>query len=104
MVTQSRRFVTMGALALAATLGVMTVSEGSGWHRRNGGEVTTDPGLTPYTAFRPPYYGEPARHPLFLGGYAGYNYGRAPHAGYAVPPQGAAPTPPFRRSFLPWRR
>lgn len=73
-------------LGVVTFLLIVTIVPGcqSGFVRRPAGrDGIVDPGVTPHTAYRPPYYGEPAPRPKFWGGYAGHNYGSAPREEYA---------------------
>jgi hypothetical protein len=76
--------------ALAAVALATPACQAQGWPCWGWGRRTS-----PYTVYRPPYYGEPTRRALFLGNYSGYNYGRAPHVepGVAVPAAGTIDTP-----------
>jgi hypothetical protein len=75
-----RRSVTLmkckSTMGLAATLLLVTMIPACQSPRR---AAPGGPGVVPYQAFRPPYYGETPNRPKFLRGYAGHNYGVAPH-------------------------
>jgi hypothetical protein len=77
----------MGAILLVAT--VVPACQGPRTRREP---------VTPYQAYRPPYYGEPILRPKYLAGYAGHNYGQAPHA----PSPPTADQGPQRPGFLSW--